>query len=60
MHYPLQVIQSTNNIVIAFAYESTSRTMHLDQVQGPPKPVKFKGTVAKIEWINPFRGEVGV
>jgi hypothetical protein len=36
MPYPFQIIQSTNKIQIAFAYTITARTIHLDQVDGPP------------------------
>ena len=32
MPYPFQIIQGTNKIQMAFAYESTSRTIHLDKV----------------------------
>ena len=36
MPYPFQVIQSTNKILMAYAYNSTSRTIHLDEVEDPP------------------------
>jgi hypothetical protein len=36
MPYPFQIIQGTNKIQIAFAYESSSRTIHLDKVDPPP------------------------
>jgi hypothetical protein len=36
MPYPFQIVQSTNKINMAFAFTSTARTIHLDQVEGPP------------------------
>ena len=34
--YPFQIFQSTNKIMIAFAYVNTLRTVHLDTVVPPP------------------------
>ena len=36
MPYPLQIVQSTNKIHMAFAFSTTARTIHLDTVTGPP------------------------
>ena len=36
MPYPFQVVQSTNKVQIAFAFASTARTIHLDEVEPPP------------------------
>ena len=36
MPYPVQIVQSTNKVHMAFAFTSTGRTIHLDQVEPPP------------------------
>ena len=36
MPYPFQIVQSANKIHMAFAFTSTGRTIHLDEVEGPP------------------------
>jgi len=36
MPYPFQIVQSTNKIHMAYAFSSTARTIHLDEVAGPP------------------------
>ena len=36
MPYPLQIVQSTNKVHMAYAFSSTARTIHLDTVDGPP------------------------
>ena len=36
MPYPFQIIQSTNKIQMAFAFNQTARTIHLDEVDQPP------------------------
>ena len=36
MPYPFQIFQSTNKIQMAYAFTSTARTIHLDEVEGPP------------------------
>ena len=36
MPHPFQITQSTNKIHIAYAFSNTARTIHLDQVTGPP------------------------
>ena len=37
MPYPFQIVQSTNKIQMAYAFTSTARTIHLDQVEGPAR-----------------------
>jgi hypothetical protein len=34
--HPFQITQSTNKIHLAFSYSNTARTIHLDEVEGPP------------------------
>ena len=36
MPYPFQIVQSTNQIGMAFTFSSTGRTIHFDEVEGPP------------------------
>ena len=36
MPYPFQIVQSTNKVHMAFAFTNTARTIHLDEVEGPP------------------------
>jgi hypothetical protein len=36
MPYPFQIVQSTNKVQIAFAFATTARTIHLDEVEPPP------------------------
>ena len=36
MPYPFQIVQSANKVHMAFAFTSTGRTIHLDEVEGPP------------------------
>ncbi len=36
MPYPFQIVQSTNKIHMAYTFSSTARTIHLDDVEGPP------------------------
>ena len=36
MPYPFQIVQSTNKVQMAFAFTSTARTIHLDDVELPP------------------------
>ena len=36
MPYPFQVVQSANKIQMAFAFSTAARTIHLDEVEGPP------------------------
>ena len=36
MPYPFQIVQSTNKIHMVYAFTSTARIIHLDQVEEPP------------------------
>jgi hypothetical protein len=36
MPYPFQIVQGGNKVHMAFAFTSTGRTIHLDEVDGPP------------------------
>ena len=36
MPYPFQIVQSTNKVQMAFAFASTARTIHFDEVEPPP------------------------
>jgi hypothetical protein len=36
MPYPFQIVQSGNKVQVAFAFSSTARTIHLDEVEPPP------------------------
>jgi hypothetical protein len=36
MPYPLQIVQSTNKIQMAFTFANAARTIHLDKVEPPP------------------------
>jgi hypothetical protein len=49
MPYPFQVVQSTNKIHMAYAFTSTARTIHLDQVEGPPDDTWMGHTVGRWE-----------
>jgi hypothetical protein len=47
MPYPLQIVQSTNKIQMAFAFATTARTIHLDEVEGPPDLTYMGHSVAR-------------
>jgi hypothetical protein len=36
MPYPFQIMQSDKKVSMAYAFTSTGRTIHLDEVEGPP------------------------
>ncbi len=36
MPHPFQITQSTNKIHIAYSFSNTARTIHMDEVEGPP------------------------
>jgi len=36
MPYPFQIVQSTNKIQMAYTFANAARTIHLDEVEGPP------------------------
>jgi hypothetical protein len=49
MPYPFQVVQSTDKIHMAYAFTSTARTIHLDQVEGPPDDTWMGHSVGRWE-----------
>jgi hypothetical protein len=49
MPYPFQIVQSTNKVHMAFAFTSTARTIHLDEVEGPPDDTYMGHSVGKWE-----------
>ena len=49
MPYPFQIVQSTNKIHMAYAFTSTARTIHLDQVEGPPDDTWMGHSVGRWE-----------
>ena len=63
MPYPFQVIQSTNKIQMAYAFTSTARTIHLDEVDGPPDDTYMGHSVGRWEGdtlvvdVNRFNGK---
>ena len=49
MPYPFQIVQSTNKIQMAYAFTSTARTIHLDDVEGPPDDTFMGHSVGRWE-----------
>ncbi len=49
MPYPFQIVKSTNKINMAYAFTSTARTIHLDQVAGPPDDTYMGHSVGRWE-----------
>ena len=49
MPYPFQIVQGTNKIQMAFAFTSTARTIHLDQVEAPPDDTYMGHSVGRWE-----------
>ena len=49
MPYPFQIVQSTNKIHMAYAFTSTARTIHLDDVAGPPDDTFMGHSVGRWE-----------
>jgi hypothetical protein len=49
MPYPFQIVQSTNKVNLAYAFTSTARTIHLDQVEGPPDDTYMGHSVGRWE-----------
>ena len=49
MPHPFQIVQSTNKIQMAYAFTSTARTIHLDQVEGPPDDTYMGHSVGRWE-----------
>ena len=50
MPYPFQIIQSTNKVHMAYAFTSSARTIHLDEVEGPPDDKHMGHSVGR--WEN--------
>ena len=51
MPYPFQIIQSTNKIQMAFSFNTTARTIHLDEVEGPPD-YTYMGGGGDTRWVD--------
>jgi hypothetical protein len=49
MPYPLEITQSTNKVHMAFAFASTARTIHLDDVDPPPTDLWMGHSVGRWE-----------
>lgn len=49
MPYPFEITQSTNKIHMAFAFASTARTIHLDEVDPPPADTWMGHSVGRWE-----------
>ena len=49
MPYPFQIVQSTNKIQMAYAFTSTARTIHFDEVEGPPDDTYMGHSVGRWE-----------
>ena len=49
MPYPFQIVQSTNKIQMGYAFTSAARTIHLDQVEGPPDDTYMGHSVGRWE-----------
>jgi len=49
MPYPFQIVHSTNKIHIAFPFTTTARTIHLDEVEGPPDDTYMGHSVGRWE-----------
>jgi hypothetical protein len=50
MPYPFQIVQSANKIQMAFAFSTAARTIHLDEVEGPPDLTYMGHSVGR--WDN--------
>ena len=49
MPYPFEITQSTNKIHMAYAFATTARTIHLDEVEGPPADTWMGHSVGRWE-----------
>ena len=49
MPYPFQIVQSTNKIQVAYTFANAARTIHLDQVEGPPDDTYMGHSVGRWE-----------
>ncbi len=49
MPYPFEIVQSTNKILMAFAFAGAARTIHLDDVTPPPAETSMGYSVGRWE-----------
>jgi hypothetical protein len=49
MPYPFQIVQSTNKMQMAFTFANAARTIHLDEVEGPPDDTYMGHSVGRWE-----------
>jgi hypothetical protein len=49
MPYPFQIVQGTDKIQMAFTFSNAARTIHLDQVEGPPDDTYMGHSVGRWE-----------
>ena len=49
MPHPFQITQSTNKIHIAYSFSNTARTIHMDEVEGPPDETWMGHSVGRWE-----------
>ena len=49
MPYPFQIVQSTNKIQMAYTFANAARTIHLDEVEGPPDDTYMGHSVGRWE-----------
>jgi len=47
--HPFQITQSTNKIHIAYSFSNTARTIHMDEVEGPPDETWMGHSVGRWE-----------
>jgi hypothetical protein len=63
MPYPFQIVQSANKINMAFEFSTTGRTIHLDEVEGPPDFTYMGHSVGKwdgdtlVSTVTEFNGK---
>ena len=49
MPYPFQIVQSENKIQMAYTFANAARTIHLDEVEGPPDETYMGHSVGRWE-----------
>ena len=49
MPYPFQIVQGTNKIQMAYTFANAARTIHLDEVEGPPDDTYMGHSVGRWE-----------